>query len=57
MKYILGSIIISFGILLVGIVVLMAMNVQAPDGGMKVFGLSWLGLAILCYPLAKKLVR
>jgi hypothetical protein len=57
MKYILGSLIISFGLLLVAIVVMMAMNIQAPDGGLKMIGLAWLGLAIVCYPLARKLVR
>lgn len=57
MKYIIGSLIISFGILIVLFLVLASMNLQAPDGSMKYFGIAWLVLAVLCYPLSKKLVR
>lgn len=57
MKYIIGSLIISFGLLLVLVAVSIAMNVQVPEDGMKYFMLVWGGLAILTYPLAKKLIR
>ena len=57
MKYIIGSLIISFGILFVAVVVLMSLNVQAPESVMKYLGLAWALLAIVTYPLAKKLIR
>lgn len=57
MKYLVGSLIISFGILVVVICVLVSMSFEAPDGAMKYLGLAWLLLSIICYPIAKKLVR
>ena len=57
MKYVIGSLIISFGILFVVVVVLMSLNVQAPEGVMKYLGWAWALLAIVTYPLAKKLIR
>lgn len=57
MKYIIGSLIISFGIIFVAVVVLMSLNVQAPESVMKYLGLAWALLAIITYPLAKKLIR
>jgi len=57
MKYVIGSLIISFGILFVVVVVLMSLNVQAPEGVMKYLGWAWALLAIITYPLAKKLIR
>lgn len=57
MKYIIGSLIISFGILFVAVVILMSLNVQAPENGLKYLGLAWVLLAIFTYPLAKKLIR
>jgi len=57
MKYIIGSLIISFGIIFVAVVVLMSLNVQAPESVMKYLGLAWALLAIFTYPLAKKLIR
>ena len=57
MKYIIGSLIISFGILLVGMIVLMAINIRAPENGLQYFGIAWLVLAILVYPFSKKIVR
>ena len=57
MKYIIGSLIISFGILFVAVVILMSLNVQAPESGVKYLGLAWVLLAIFTYPLAKKLIR
>ena len=57
MKYILGSLIISFGILLVTIIFLISLNVKAPDGSLKYFLLAWGVLAVFTYPLARKVVR
>lgn len=57
MKYIIGSLIISFGILFVVVLVLISLEVQAPKSAMKYLGLAWAFLAIATYPLAKKLIR
>ncbi|WP_165869085.1 hypothetical protein [Thiogranum longum] len=57
MKYIVGSLIISFGIIFVAVVLLISLNVQAPESVMKYLGLAWAVLAIVSYPLAKKLIR
>ena len=57
MKYIIGSLIISFGVLFVAIIVLMSMGVKAPEGVMGYLGLAWVLLAIVTYPLAKKIIR
>jgi drug/metabolite transporter (DMT)-like permease len=57
MKYIIGSLIISFGILLVGFFVLNSMNVQAPENTLEYLGIAWLVLAVVCYPLARRLIR
>jgi len=57
MKYIIGSFIISFGVLAVGLCVLIAMEVNAPDNVLAYLGLAWGLLAIVSYPLARKLVR
>ena len=57
MKYVIGSLVISFGILFVLVVVLMSMGVQAPESVMKYLGVAWIVLAIATYPLARKLIR
>jgi hypothetical protein len=57
MKYIIGSLIISFGFLLVLVIVLMALRVQAPENVMEYLGLAWALLAVVAYPLAKRLIR
>jgi hypothetical protein len=57
MKYIAGSLIISFGILFVAAVVLMSLGVQVPEIVMKYLWLTWGSLAIIIYPLAKKIIR
>jgi len=57
MKFVIGSLIISFGILFVVVVVLAAINLQAPDNAFKYLGVAWLVVAVFCYPLAKKIVR
>lgn len=57
MKYIIGSLIISFGIILLALFVFMAAGIKAPENIMKYLGIAWGVLAIATYPLAKKLVR
>lgn len=57
MKYIIGSLIISFGILLVALIVLMSVGVKAPENVMQYLGLAWALLAVVSYPLAKKIIR
>lgn len=55
MKYIIGSLIISFGVLFVAVIVLRSLHVEAPDHIMNYLGLAWALLAIVTYPIAKKL--
>jgi len=57
MKYIIGSLIISFGILLVLVIVSISLNVKAPENGMEYFLIAWVLLSVVTYPLAKKIVR
>ncbi len=57
MKYIVGSLIISFGILFVVVIVLISLGVQAPESAMQYLGLVWALLAMATYPFAKKLIR
>lgn len=57
MRYIIGSFIISFGILFVLILVLNAAGVKAPKGSMEYLGIAWLVLAIISYPIARKIMR
>jgi len=57
MKYIIGSLIISFGILLVTLILLICINVKAPEGSLKYLGVVWAVLAVFSYPLAKKIIR
>ncbi|MEM7359917.1 MAG: hypothetical protein AAF431_12525 [Pseudomonadota bacterium] len=57
MKYIGGSLIISFGVLLVLVIVMNAMQIKAPDDVMTYLGIAWAVLAIVMYPLARKIVR
>ena len=57
MKYVFGSLIISFGVMLVLMVILNAMGLKSPSDSLATFGLVWGGLALLCYPVARKIVR
>ena len=57
MKYIFGSLIISFGILLVLVILLISLNIKAPVSSVEYLLLAWGGLALFCYPLARKIVR
>jgi hypothetical protein len=57
MKYIIGSLIISFGLLMAAIILLVSLGVKAPDNIMEYLGLAWVLLAIAAYPLARKIIR
>lgn len=57
MKYVIGSLIISFGILIVGLIIMIALQVKAPSNSLEYLGIAWAILAILSYPLARRLVR
>ncbi len=57
MKYFIGSLIITFGILMVGVIVLNAMNIKATDDTFLYLGIAWAVLAVLFYPFAKKIMR
>ncbi|MGL1930584.1 MAG: hypothetical protein OCC45_02360 [Desulfotalea sp.] len=57
MKHILGSFIISFGILVIFVFILGSLKIKAPDNVMSYLGIAWVVLAIFSYPLAKKIVR
>ncbi len=57
MKYIIGSFIISFGILLVLVLIMGSLKLKAPDNVMYYLGLAWVVLAIFAYPLTRKIVR
>ena len=57
MKHIIGSIIISFGILIVLVLMLITLKVQAPENVMTYLGLAWIFLAIVSYPIARRVVR
>ncbi len=55
-KHIIGSFIISFGILLVVVLVLGSLKVKTPDNIMDYLGIAWVVLAIIAYPLSRKIV-
>ena len=57
MKYIVGSFIISFGILLILVFILGSLKIEAPDNIMTYLGIAWVVLAIFAYPLARKIIR
>ena len=56
-KYAIGSLIISFGVLLVLVVLLRSLQLDAPEDIMLYLGMAWLVLAIIAYPLAMKIMR
>jgi hypothetical protein len=49
--------VISFGILFVAVLMMVSLNVKAPEGIMKYLAWAWIVLAIAAYPVAKKLIR
>ncbi len=57
MRYILGSLILSFGALFVLIVVLNSIQVKAPDNVLQYLAIAWAVLAVIMYPVAKKVMR
>ena len=57
MKYIIGSLIISFGVIFVGLIILIALHVKAPSNILEYLGVAWFFLALLCYPIARKIIR
>lgn len=57
LKYFIGSLIISFGILLVIGVILRAAEVQVPDVIGDYLLVVWISLAIVISPFAKKIIR
>ena len=57
MKYIVGSLIIGFGALFLLIVVLNASGVKSPFDSLQALGIAWGISALVCYPLARKIVR
>ena len=57
MKYIFGSLMISFGILFVGLILMRTMPFDPPEDMLMYVGIAWAVLAVLTYPLAKRLIR
>ncbi len=57
MKYILGSLVISFGVILVTAILLRSLGVPFTETTMKYLGIAWGILIIVSYPIAKKIVR
>jgi len=56
-KRMVGSFIISFGALLVVILMVRSLQIEAPDNVMLYLAGGWVLLAIVMYPLAKRIVR
>ena len=57
LKYYLGSLIISFGILLVLTVVLGSMQIKVSEVIINYLALIWALLAVVILPFAKKIIR
>ena len=57
MRFIIGALIISIGLLFVGMVILNAMGIKSPTDTPAHFGIAWLVMAVLCYPIARKIMR
>ena len=57
MKYVIGAIILSLGAMLVLLAVLMAIQIDKPENLTQILGAVWLGLAVVMYPVARKIVR
>ena len=57
LKYFIGSLIISFGILLVLAVMLRAAEIQVPDVIGDYLLIVWIGSAIVIMPFAKNIIR
>ncbi len=48
---------ISFAVIFLIVVVMMSFKLQATGNVMKYLGMAWVLLAIVLYPLAKKIIR
>ena len=48
---------ISFGILFVGLIIMRTVPFDPPDDMLLYVGIAWAVLAVLTYPLAKRLIR
>ena len=57
MRFVIGALIISIGLLFVGMVILNAMGIKSPTDTPAHFGIAWLVMAVLCYPIARKIMR
>lgn len=57
LKYYIGSLIISFGILMLLAIIMRAIGLSLPKEVEQYLLFIWLGLAVILMPLAKKLVR
>ncbi len=57
MKYVIGAVILSFGLLFVIVAVLMTVQLDPPENIWQILGIAWLVLAVLLYPLARKVIR
>jgi hypothetical protein len=57
MKYIIGSIIIIFGVIVVGLIWARALQIKLPSNGLENIVAAWVFFAILSYPLARNIVR
>lgn len=57
LKYFVGSLIISFAILLLVAMVMISIQVPLPEAVSRYLLLIWLVLAVVLFPLAKRIVR
>ena len=57
LKYCIGSLIISFGVLMVLAIVMRGIGIQIPDEFARYSLLIWVSLAVLILPWAKKIIR
>ncbi|GJM08374.1 MAG: hypothetical protein DHS20C11_06500 [Lysobacteraceae bacterium] len=57
LKYFAGSLIISFGILMVIVFIAVSFGVDAPQEILRYLLLTWVLLAICIMPFAKKIIR
>ena len=57
LKYCVGSLIISFGVLLVIAIIMRGIGIQIPDEVSRYSLLIWVSLAVLILPWAKKIIR
>ena len=56
-RYFVGSLIISFGVLLVIVILSRALQIEPPKDILIYLAVAWLSLAIALMPIAKKVMR